>query len=553
MRDRNHPSIFSWSTGNESGHCPWHLEMINYIRRVDKKRLVHCEGASAISEIIPEFYERPDMYSRMYLSLGDCEKYINDTTKPQPLFLCEYAHAMGNGPGGMDDYLELMYKYPKFIGGCIWEWADHTVIVDGVPKYGGDFGEWTHDGNFCSDGLVFHDRSFKSGTYSAKHAYQGMKCTIDKNTVTVENRYDFTNLDEFKFKYTVELDGEIIEEKSFKLNIEPKCKESFEISAPKTCKLGAFVTCRLYNSDGYEVAFDQLPLDTQTVVNKPTAGDVRFTEDEHNIKAKIGNIEYTVSKHYGELSSIKKNGSEILCDRIKLTVMRAPTDNERRIKGMWYKDDNMYSEGLDRLFNKCYSTELSENSIIVKASISGISREPLFRYTLVYTFNSDGSLTMSTNGDVREFCTWLPRLGYEFKLPESVNEFKYFARGPIENYSDIKSHTPIAFYESSADAEYVNYIMPQEHGNHTDAKLLDLFGSLKFTAERPFEFNVSRFAALDLARAKHIDELKKSGFTMVRIDYKNSGIGSNSCGPILEPKYRLAEKKIEGFEFTVKP
>ena len=493
------------------------------------------------------------MYSRMYLSLGDCEKYINDTTKPQPLFLCEYAHAMGNGPGGIDDYIDLMYKYPKFIGGCIWEWADHTVIVDGVPKYGGDFGELTHDGNFCSDGLVFHDRSFKSGSYSAKHAYQGMKCTVDGNTVCVENRYDFTSLNEFDFKYTVELDGEIVEEKALKLDIAPKCKEKFEITLPKSCKLGAFVTCRLYNSDGYEIALDQLTLNVPLLVEAPTPADVTFTETEGDIVARVAGIEYTVSKRYGELSSIKKDGKELLADRVKLTAMRAPTDNERRIKDMWYNDFNTWSEGLDRLFNKCYSAEISGSEIRVSASLAGVSREPFFRYTLVYSFNSDGSMTMHLDGNVREHCTWLPRLGFEFKLPDEANSFRYFARGPLENYSDIKSHTAVGFYESTADAEYVNYIMPQEHGNHTDAKLLEIFDSLKFTAQNPFEFNVSSYTALDLARAMHIDELKKSGFTTVRIDYKNSGIGSNSCGPMLEPMYRLAEKKIEGFEFTIKP
>lgn len=553
MRDKNHTSIFAWSDGNESGHCAWQIEMLKYIRKVDKRRLVHSERASYFSIFYPEFYAHPDMYSRMYLSLGDCEKYLNDPSKPQPLFLCEYAHAMGNGPGSMDDYVELMYKYPKFIGGCIWEWVDHTVLVDGVPMYGGDFGEATHDGNFCSDGLVFYDRSFKSGSYSAKHAYQGMKCYIDGNTVIVENRFDFTNLNEFDFKYTVELDGKIIEEKALKLDIEPKCKEKFEIALPKSCKLGAFVTCCLYNAEGYEIALDQLALDVPTVCETKSEGGVSFSETEDDIIASVAGVEYTVSKHYGELTSVKKGGEELLFDRVRLTVMRAPIDNERYVKSRWYKDNSNTCEGLDRLFNKCYSAELKDGKIIVSASLSGICRQPFLHYTLVYSFGSDGSLNVKLDGSVREDCTWLPRLGFEYRLPASADKFSYFGRGPYENYCDTKSHAPIALYESCADGEYVNYIMPQEHGNHTDTKLLSIDGSLSFSAERPFEFNVSSYTAIDIARATHINELRKSGFITVRIDYKNSGVGSHSCGPELEPMYRLAEKKIEGFEFTVTP
>ena len=553
MRDRNHTSIFAWSNGNESGHCPWHIEMLKYIKSVDKRRLVHSERASYFSIFYPEFYAHPDMYSRMYLSVEECEKYANDPSKPLPLFLCEYAHAMGNGPGGLDDYWELIYKYPKFIGGCIWEWADHTVLVDGVPMYGGDFNEATHDGNFCSDGLVFYDRSFKSGTLSAKHAYQGMKCTIDGSTVCVENRYDFTNLKEYTFKYSVEVDGKSIEENTLTLDIAPKCKEKFEITLPKSAKLGAFVTCKLFNSEGYEVAMDQLELDVPCEREEKALGTVTFAEDAHNITAAVADTVYTVSKHHGELASIKKNGEELLADRVKLTVMRAPIDNERYVKSKWYKDDANVCEGFDRLFNKCYSAEITDNAITVSGSLSGISRQPFFRYTLTYAFAADGTLKMTLNGDVRRDCFWLPRLGFEFRLPESADRFSYFGRGPYENYSDSKSHTSIGFYESTADAEYVNYIMPQEHGNHTDTRLVSVEKNLTFTAEKPFEFNVSRYTALTLARAKHVNEIKPSDFITVRIDYKNSGVGSHSCGPELSEKYRLDEKKIENFEFTLIP
>ena len=156
-RDKNQPCIFSWSTGNESGHCDNHYEMIKWLRKTDSRRLIHCEDASRMSETAgekandPTLYDRPDMHSRMYPGLDGVEGYALNEKKPLPYFMCEYSHAMGNGPGDVADYWEIIYKYPKLMGGCIWEWADHTYVDNGVPKYGGDFGELTDDSRRSGD------------------------------------------------------------------------------------------------------------------------------------------------------------------------------------------------------------------------------------------------------------------------------------------------------------------------------------------------------------------------------------------------------------------
>ena len=242
-RDKNHTSIFSWSTGNESGHCLNHLELISYLRKTDPKRLVHNEEACRHSDFVPEFYDRADMYSRMYYALDKVQAYAEDKTKTLPLFLCEYCHAMGNGPGDIVDYWDLFYKYPKLIGGCIWEWADHTVLVDGVAKYGGDFGEPTHDSNFCSDGLVLHDRSFKAGSYFAKYAYQYVRFTLDNNKLNVTNLFDFTNLNEYKIKYEIAVDGKVVKENIVTLDLEPKATTQIFIDGVDKCKMGAYLNC----------------------------------------------------------------------------------------------------------------------------------------------------------------------------------------------------------------------------------------------------------------------------------------------------------------------
>ena len=171
---KNNPCIIMWSTGNESGHGCNHLEMIKWTRSRDNSRLIHCEDASRKGQ-----FHNADVFSWMYPGYSDLgNKALTDDVN-MPIFLCEYSHAMGNGPGDVWDYNELFDKYPKLIGGCIWEWADHVVTVDGVEKYGGDFeGEITHDGNFCCDGLVFADRSLKAGSLEAKAAYQPIRTTF---------------------------------------------------------------------------------------------------------------------------------------------------------------------------------------------------------------------------------------------------------------------------------------------------------------------------------------------------------------------------------------
>lgn len=553
-RDKNHASIFSWSTGNESGHCLNHYEMIKYLRCVDKKRLIHCEDASRNSDKYPEFYNRTDMYSRMYYSVEDCENYVNDSTKKLPLFLCEYSHAMGNGPGDVKDYWDIIYNYPKFIGGCIWEWADHTVLVDGVAKYGGDFeGELTNDGNFCADGLVFYDRSFKSGSLNAKAVYQNIKCELEDSVLKVTNLYDFTNLKEFSFKYECVVDGKVIEYKTLNLDINPKETAKIVVKTVGQCKLGAFVNCYLYDSNGYEVALTQLKMNATLLPNVTVNDEAEINETKNSYIVLGDGFSYKISKHYGEIESIVKNGEEFLLENVKLTVMRAPTDNERNIKNKWYKfTDKWTAEGFDKIFNKCYSCKVNGNIITVTGALSAVSRTPFFKYKIEYAFFKNGYIKINLSGQVREDCVWLPRLGFEFKTRCDNDKFTYFGMGDSENYLDMKNHTKIGFYESSADKEYVNYIVPQEHGNHIDTKLLEMNNGLKFESNGNFEFNVSHFSAQNLADAMHTDELKNENATFIRIDYKNSGIGSNSCGPELLEKYRLNEKKIENFEFFLK-
>ncbi len=559
QRDKNHCSIFSWSTGNESGHGQNHVAMIDYIRANDKKRLVHCEDACREAEM-SDFYgvdtthyaDRADLYSKMYESIYEIKQKAENPDFKHPYFLCEYSHAMGNGPGDVCDYWELIYKHKKLVGGCVWEWADHTVIENGVPKYGGDFeGELTHDGNFCADGMVFHDRSLKAGSLEVKAAYQYMDCELSGDEIVVLNRYDFTNLSEYEFKYQIKVDGEITEENTLRLDIEPKQTAKIKITLPEKCMLGAYIHCYLYDKTGYCVAGKQLEIHVIVLEKNIAYKEAEVKEDDNFIFFKGNGFSYTFSKHLGVFVSLIKNGEEQLKAPIRLTSMRAPIDNERRIKQNWYWHNTWQGENLDRQFDKVYECTLCGAEVTVKGSLSGVSRTPYLRYTVKYTVTQDGTIKAILDGTVKDKCTWLPRLGFEIKTAYEKNRFSYYGMGPYENYCDMHHASMVDWYESDADSEYVNYIMPQEHGNHIRTKVLNIKNGLSFEAVESMEFNVSHYSSDMLMKATHQNQLTKADYTNIRIDYKNSGVGSNSCGPELLEKYRLSEKEIH-FEFCIK-
>ena len=558
-RDKNHCSIFSWSTGNESGHGENHVAMIEFLRENDKNRLIHCEDASRMADSqdfhgmdTSMYAYNADIFSRMYEHVDEIKKKADNPDFKFPYFLCEYSHAMGNGPGDVCDYWELIYKHKKLIGGCIWEWADHTVIVDGVPKYGGDFeGEMTHDGNFCADGMVLHNRELKAGSLEVKAAYQYMDCTLDDDEIEVLNRYDFTNLSEYKFKYEIKVDGDLIEEKEQILDIEPKKTQRIKISIPEKCRLGAYVNCYLYDKTGYCVAQKQLKLPAKGEKANKEYNPAKVTESDNFIVFYGDGFKHTFSKDLGTFVSIIKGGEEQLKAPIRITSMRAPIDNERSVKQAWYWYNIWQGENLDRQFDKIYECTLCGAQVTVNGSLAGVSRTPYFRYTVKYSVTSDGTINVELDGKIKDKCEWLPRLGFEIKVPYEKSVFEYFGMGPYENYIDMNHASMIDLYQSDADSEYVNYIMPQEHGNHTNTKYLKVKNGLMFEAAETMDIKVSHYTAKMLMDANHQNELIKDDSTNIRIDYKNSGVGSNSCGPKLLEKYRLSEKEIH-FEFCIK-
>ena len=589
-RDKNSTSIIMWSVGNESGHGINHNAMIEWMRERDPSRLIHAEAASKAwwcrekgrlekaenalefaifkNEGIAEAKEnlenakqsfeemninrkRTDVYSRMYPPYKDIIKWAKNDEIDQPVFLCEFAHAMGNGPGALFDYVEAFYNNEKLVGGCIWEWADHVVIVDGVQKYGGDFKELTHDGNFCCDGIVFSDRSLKAGSYELKAAYAPFRIAYDNGELKITNHFDFTNFSSCSIKYEIKVDGVAIKIDTLSLDVRPRETACINIAdiVPESCELGAYIDVTLYDSKGIELGTLQAEIPCRIIENKPERDEMKLFEDGIYVYAKGEGFEYRYNKQLANFDSIKIDGKEQLRDAVELSAWRAPTDNDCAMKPKWLNMNIWEGENLNVAFIKPYETIVEGNKITVNAGLAGISRQPIFRYSQTFSFFADGSVDIELKGKVKERSCWLPRLGYVFPLISKNLSFRYFGMGPEENYCDLNHHSRVDWFESDADNEYVNYVRPQEHGVHTKVKRLSIGEALAFSGDN-FEINVSNYSIEQIYQADHTNEIGESKGTDLRIDYKNSGLGTGSCGPMTEEEYRLSEKDIE-FKFTM--
>ena len=534
-RDKNHPCVTMWSLGNESNAGENFVAMSEYIRSRNTGIPIHYEGFCAVDAV--KYAGAYDIYSRMYPSPSDMEAYAKLFSNT-PVFMCEYCHAMGNGPGDLQDYWDVFERNDNMIGGCIWEWADHTYKNEnGVLCYGGDGGELTHDGNFCCDGLVFHDRTLKAGSLEAKAVYQPMDADYKDGVLTLYNKYDFTDFSGFTFKYIIEIDGKNISGGEIKSDIKPHEKGCFSLlpELPPSCGLGAFLNLYMFNKDGEQVAAKQFDLPvTVTPVHserKPAA----LETDGYTAKTDYAEFDL----HYGCFNYIKG-----ITDRpSRISIRRVPTDNDRNIKNKW-NELNYH-----KTINKLYEAVVEGNRITVKGAVGGVSRVNAVKYTAVYSFFEGGEIDVDFSADFDKRLCFLPRLGYEFELPSKSDKFTYFGRGKYENYADMKHHALKGIYSSSAAEEYIPYIYPQEHGNHTDAKYVD-FDSFTVKTDDEFNFNVSEYSTEALTKATHTDELYKDGFVHLRVDCEVSGLGSNSCGPELAPKYRAGKEKT-GFKFTL--
>lgn len=591
-RDKNSPSVIIWSLGNEGQFGTNHIKMSEWTKKRDNTRLIHYERTAfpnkAYDENQIDIDPCVDIISRMYTNLQCVEIHGNLTKDKRPYFLAEYGHAMGLGPGELKDYWDLFYKYPRLIGGCIWEWCDHAVLKE-LPDgrqgyiYGGDSGEFPHDGNFCCDGLVFPDRTPSTGLIEYKKVIEpwNVSCIdINQGIFEIENRFDFTNLSETKLSYKIICDEKASEAYPISLSLAPHQKAEIKIpyKMPDVCEHGAYIELymdspeNIWCADGHKLAWAQfeLPCKKSSVIRTASKEKAMLEETKRYMNISAGCYRFCVDKASGLICSVNKSGKELLERPADVIIWRAMTDNDSNIgtgmKQVWE------AEHFHKTFHKPHTVTAEAYDTEIKVTVDGViganSRLPVFYTKFVYTFSSAGAeisvhaeknsklkaLNRSSSEEtaldlhLKTEIDEIPRFAVRFALNKSFEKLKYFGKGPRECYIDYQTHAKMGIWNSTVTEEYEPYIMPQECGNHINVASVSLSSpdeSFSVASEKPFEFSALHYKMEDLDSAKHSFELSESNSTELIIAYKNRGIGSNSCGPLLSEQYKVKDKIID--------
>jgi len=587
-RDKNRTSILMWSVGNESGVGRNHRLMADYFHKRMPGCIVHSEDSTR--RIFPELpraelsdrkdlpmtMDYVDIESRMYPSVVDIERiYIKNPKMEKPFFMCEYSHAMGNGPGDLEKYWKQIYANDCFFGGCVWELLDHSVDIGeaGNPKfiYGGDMGTFPHDGNFCVDGLLYPDRRPHTGMLELKQVLRPCRAVAfdaRKGSVTLHNLRYFKTLADLDLYWTVERNGRVVRQgRVLGLNVAPQRRRTYVLPIGDVDALDGFCYLNLsyrtsveseWAEAGYEVGFEQfeIPAKAQAAIAAaPMKRNFAVAEDALAVTVCDGDAVYTIDRVHGVISSIKGSGKELLSSPIVPTVWRAPTDNDQYVKNEWLR--SFYH----RMTLGCYGVRVAascEDEIRVASSLylGAPAKRPLVLMDTVYVFRRGKGVCIEMDVKVTREKAFLPRFGVEFQMPADCEELSYFGKGPVESYEDKKQASRVGLYETSVTEHFEHYVRPQENMAHTETRWMAVAnragqGLLALNTETTasFSFNCSHFTTEQLTETAHDYELVPLAQTVVHLDYKHSGIGSNSCGPVLDEALRLNDTE---FRFAVR-
>lgn len=566
-RDKNSVCVVLWSLGNESHFGENHRKMSAYVKSRDS-RPVHYEGTTAPRRLMdprpPVSDTDPcvDVVSTMYWAHdGMIEEGINEFGSDRPFFLCEYAHAMGMGAGSIEEYWDIIYKYPRLMGGCVWEWADHAVYVDdnkgGHFLYGGDFGDYPNDNNFCVDGLNYPDRRPHLGLLSLKKAIEPLKFTYENGKVTVTNKMDFAS--SAMFDITYKLTGGASGEGKIKANVAPHSSEMFDLKKlPKKASERTFIEFYAsYASDtpyakaGDVAAWEQIELDVQLPKKKAAKLEpVQIDDSERYLAVKSGETTYLFDKALGVPTQLTKNGKGLLACRADWIMRRAPMDNDMNEKRVW-EDYHIKSA---RLYVTDVKTSTTDHAakVTVKGAFAAKSQLPFYDATVTYTFTSNGmDVHVEGTRPEKQTIRSIPRLALMFTLAEGFENVEYYAMGPYSSYSDFCNFDKMGRFVSTVTDEFVPMIKPQECGNHIRAEYAEVKSDdATVRVDGKFEFSALHHSPDELENTPHVHELSEDKKTYLIVGYKQHGVGSNSCGPRPLEQYCFTDKTVE-FDFTV--
>lgn len=571
-RDKNHPAIIFWSLGNESAFGCNFRKMTDVAHEMDPTRLVHYEGDFDV--------ESADVYSTMYTWIENPKKpylmkdIIEKSKKPH--IHCEYCHAMGNGPGNLKDYQDLVYAHDKLQGGFVWEWFDHgiesfTESGEKYYRYGGDFGDDPSNKDFCIDGLIMPDRTPSPGLYEYKKVIEPITTTavdIQKGIINLLSRYDFANLDRFNLVYKV-MEDDVILQTGFMAvpSIEARANKDitlpYDLSAIKV-KPGAHYYVNIsyqlredtsYASSGHELATAQfeLPLYKEGIMVRPE-GILNVEKEHTTLHVKGANFSLDFNLVNGNLMNIVRDGMQVLSKGPRLTLWRAPISNDMEIIDKLKKVYFLHLEH-EVVMNIDYHMEGNILKVEVDTINSTTNSAWHFKTKYVYTVCPSGDILIDVEGTpsgrVDLAPDMLPRIGVSIHLDKSMEHVRYFGMGPGENYADSKEAAQMGLYANTVDGLFTNYVIPQENGNHMGCKWVSMTNDrgmgLLASTEGDFNFSASWYEDKDLDDAKHTCDLVKRDYIVFNVDYKQNALGTNSCGQWQLDKYRA---KFEDFKLS---
>ena len=577
MRDRNSPSVILWSLGNESGgvrcqdYCYKMLKPLTLIP-------VHYEGAirtrrggydvvsamypdvRAVAKVAEVHPSRKDLYA-----IGPSK-----AIKAKPFILCEYAHAMGLGPGNLEEYVETFFKYDELMGGCIWEMVDHAIL-HGCDKpykytYGGDHGEYTHDGNFCVDGLFYPDRTPSTGAYNVKNCYRPVKARlVDAGIIELTNRNYFRNSSYITVKGTVMFEGKAVFRFEFPCDIEPRSKHIYNLNFDVR---GGDTMINLDYYDGARlVAFEQLEVHRALTEVRPIRGKKVSAEpygDILEVTFDSGTVRF--DRTTGAIASYVYNGISYFADkpaksgrgRFYTNIFRASSDNDMCFYRKWkeYGYNALISRN-DTFNYQVYADRVEINAVNGMYASGG---RKVLTVKDVYTVFASGIIRAESSvTPFIKFGPILPRVGKTVELKKEFRDIVYYGRGDKECYPDFKAHARIGVYRSDIGDFVEPYIRPQESGNRTEVRYAAVRNSagegLMFLADfAPFNFGAKEYSDQALAEFRHREDIVKDPeVNYYSVDGFMGGVGSASCGPMTLPAYRLKCNRSYTYSFKMIP
>ncbi len=536
-RDKNHPSIVLWSLGNESHTGANLAAMARWTRDRDPSRPIHYEGDLDCAYV--------DVYSRMYADHAETDEIGRRAEEPlpdaeqdarrraMPFVQCEYAHAMGNGPGGLAEYVALFDRYPRIAGGFVWEWIDHGLRhPEHEYAYGGDYGEPLHDGNFVIDGLLFPDRTPSPGLLDLKKVYEPLRMSFADRKVTVE---ELRPVPALRYEWDAGAESGVLDVPAGGGVVALPTLPAFAEETWLTVR-AVLAGDEPWAPAGHEVAWAQrrvadAPPPTAAGTHRPqrTSDGFSFGPAEFDRTGRL--------RTFGGLPAGPP----------RLTLWRAPTDNDNgsgaRLRETWH------ALGLHRLTHRLDSVDAGD-TLVVRERVAAAAIARGVRVAYEWAAAGDGlALTVAVEPD-GEWPEPIAKLAVTLPLPAALGRVAWFGRGPGEAYPDTGAAARVGVFESTVDAMQTPYVMPQENGRRADvrwATLTDAAGR-GLRVDGRFGLTVRRWTDADLAAATHRNELTPGDRLWLTVDAGQQGIGTGSCGPGTLPEYALT---LRNTSFTV--